>query len=439
MFERKRMQSLIAWKKDPDRKPLLLHGARQVGKTHLVHAFADECYQDLALFDFEARPDIAALFEGDITPGAVIPELELRLRRKIIPGQTLIFFDEVQRQGRALTALKYFNEQASEHHVIAAGSLLGIAIAREKVMFPVGNVNHCVLNPLDFEEFLWAAKEKMLADAIRQHTYDMEPLSLHAEALRLYRIYLVCGGMPAALLAYFKDNDLHAPRRIHRDIEKDHAFDIVKYADSEESARILDTLRSIPAQLAKENHKFQYSVISKGARASRFRYPLMWLDAARIINRCQHVDEGFSPVKASEDDDGFKVYMADTGMLSTSFGVDPLAVYDDAVASSAFKGALAENFVMQQLVSQKLDVHYWGKHGRAEVDFLYTDSQGNAVPVELKSSDNVRSRSLAAFREKYAPAYSVRFSTKNFGESNQIKSLPLYAAFCVKSALGANL
>jgi predicted AAA+ superfamily ATPase len=426
------MEELLAWKDSSMRKPLLLHGARQTGKTHLITQFGTQHFDDMAYFDFESSKNLSALFEQDITPKELLPELELRQGKPIIPGKTLIFFDEVQAQGRALTSLKYFCEQAPEYHIVAAGSLLGVAIASEKVSFPVGKVNHLNLNPLDFEEFLWALDQTHFANAIRDKYVTLKKFTLHEKALDLYRTYLVCGGMPAAVLAYRTANNLDAPGNVHRDIEKDYVFDITKYADKNESAKILSTWRSVPDQLTKENPKFKYSIIERGARSSRYKYALSWLEAARMVTRCTLVEEGFAPLKATVNSSSFKLFRADTGMLCTDFEVSPLDIRLDTVASSNFRGALAENYVMQQLTAHNIEPYYWGKTGGAEVDFVFTDSDYQAIPVEVKSSDKVRSKSLNSFINKYKPVYAIRISTKNFGFENNIKSVPLYAAFCIE-------
>jgi len=430
-MERRITKDLLAWKNSLRRKPLILNGARQVGKTYIVSAFGANEYEDFVYFNLEKSAKAAQVFEGNINPERIISLLSALANKQIKPGSTLLFLDEIQAAGRALTSLKYFQEDAPEYHVISAGSLLGIAVSRKKISYPVGKVNTMTLYPMDFEEFCWAIGRKLLSQAIRENCESMQSFPLHDLALSLYRQYLVVGGMPEAVSHFTQTEDFSGISAIQEDIMDSYIADITKYAEASETVRILEAYNSLPRQLLKENRKFQYSKIRSGARASQFLYPLAWLEAANITLSCKQVSEGHRPIKAFENPDFFKLYMSDVGLLCAKFEVHPYDIVEDSLTATLFKGSLAENYVAQQLVSSGFQPNYWGAPQYAEVDFIITDKDGLVVPIEVKSGVNVRSKSLSIFKEKYETDYAIRFSTKDFGYANNIKSLPLYAAFCL--------
>jgi predicted AAA+ superfamily ATPase len=429
--KRKITQALLEWKRSDRRKPLILDGARQTGKTYALHQFGRENYEDVAYFDLERSARVRAVFDGDIDSATVLMGLSLLHGRPIQAGKTLIVLDEVQASARALTSLKFFCEDAPEHHVIAAGSLLGIAVSRKKVSYPVGKVNLLTLYPMDFEEFLWSQGKDLLADAIREHYGTAKAFPLHDHAKELYRHYLVAGGMPEVLAHFADHGELLVLREIQDEILTSYIADITRYAEAAETVRILDAYNSLPAQLLRENRKFKYSSICSGARSSRFMYPLAWLEAARVTLRCNEAVAGTAPIIAHINPDAFKLYLSDVGLLCSRYEVSQADIVGESIASAAFRGALAENYVMQHLVAQGFTPAYWGRTGRAEVDFIITDKQGAAIPLEVKSAENVRSKSLGLFMEKYRAPYAVRVSGKNFGYENGIRSVPLYAAFCL--------
>ena len=425
------MARLREWKESKNRMPLLLDGARQVGKTYTALTFGKENYKNTAYFNMEDSSEIQKIFERDFNTERLIRELSAKSGQTIFPQDTLIIFDEIQACERALTSLKYFCENAPEYHVIAAGSLLGVALKRERYSFPVGKVNRLTLYPLDFEEFLWACSKEALADMIKDSYQDFLPLSLHDTALDVYREYLVTGGMPQAVNSYVETKDFNFVLAVQKALNDAYIADMAKYAEPKETVKIIAAWRSIPAQLAKENRKFQYKVIKSGARAYEYEMPLQWLESAGMINRCIKVSEGKFPLTAYADNDSFKIYMADTGLLCSKFDISPNVVLAGGHEMDGFKGALTENYIMQSLVTNGIQAYYWAVQQRAELDFVFQDSRGNIIPLEGKAADSVRSKSLNTFMKRYDCPYSVRVSAKNFGFENNIKSVPLYALFCL--------
>lgn len=431
-MERKIVKRLLSWRDNPKRMPLIVHGARQVGKTHTVLSFGKQYYKNTVYFNMEDSPEVTSIFERDLKPERIIRELSAISGQSIFKGDTLIIFDEIQACERALTSLKYFCEKVPEYHVIAAGSLLGVAINREKYSFPVGKVDMMTMYPLDFEEFLWATGNERLGELIKQAYSDSTPLSIHDIAMDLYKTYLVVGGMPRAVLEYVDTGDFDFVLAAQKTLGAAYIADMAKYATPQETTKIMAAWNSVPAQLAKENHKFQYKVIKSGARAYEYETPIDWLKSAGIINKCVRVSEGKMPLLAYADNASFKIYMMDVGLLCSRFGISANVIVNSPHSFDGFKGALAENYIMQVLVTNGFEPFYWGSQGKAEVDFVFQDKQGRIIPLEGKSAGNVRSKSLKTFISLYKPPYSIRVSAKNFGFENGIKSIPLYALFCLK-------
>lgn len=431
-MERKIAKQLVKWKNSIKRMPLLIYGARQVGKTYTALTFGKQHYKNTVYFNMEGSTEIASIFERDLNPERIIRELAVKSGQSILRGDTLIIFDEIQSCERALTSLKYFCEEAQEYHIIAAGSLLGVALNREKYSFPVGKVNMMTLYPLDFEEFLWATDNMRMCELIKECYENFSPNSLHDTALDLYKAYLVVGGMPRAVSEYVETKDFDFVMVAQKSLNDAYIADMAKYATPQETTKIMAAWASVPAQLAKENHKFQYKVIKSGARAYEYETPLDWLKTAGIINKCTRIAEGKMPLSVYADNDSFKVYMVDTGLLCSKFDIAANAVLNSPPSFDGFKGALAENYVMQALISNEISPYYWSSPGKAELDFVFQDRQGSIIPLECKSADNVRAKSLKAFISLYAPPYAIRVSAKNFGFENGIKSIPLYALFCLE-------
>ncbi|EPY2278042.1 ATP-binding protein [Clostridium sporogenes] len=430
-MKRKVMKWLIDWKNSSNRKPLILQGARQVGKTYSALYFGKQYYDSVVYFNFENNSELIKIFERDLEPERIIRELSINSGKSIFKEKTLIFFDEIQACERALTSLKYFNENANEYHIIAAGSLLGVAVNRDQYSFPVGKVDLKTLYPLDFEEFLMAVNEEKLIELIKESFEKDIELSMHNKAMDLYKIYLVVGGMPAAVKEYIDKKDLDFVLATQKSINDSYVADMAKYATPHETTRIMATFNSIPAQLAKENKKFQYKVIKSGARAHEYETPVEWLRASGVILKCTKCNEGKLPLAAYSDFNSFKVYITDTGLLCSKFGIPANAVLSDSIAFNDFKGALTENYVCFSLNANGYTPYYWESKGNAEVDFLIQDKDGDIIPIEVKAAEHVRAKSLQQYIKKYQPKYAVRVSGKNFGFENGIKSIPLYATFLI--------
>lgn len=430
-MERKMSKILLEWKDNQEKMPLIIYGARQVGKTYTILSFGKENYKNVVYINFEDNREIAKIFEQDLEVDRIIKELSVRLGITIMEEDTLIFFDEIQTCERALTSLKYFAESNYKYHVIAAGSLLGIAINRNKYSFPVGKVKMLTLYPLDFEEFLWAMDRRDLANLIRDAFESDREFSLHSLANNYYRLYLAIGGMPRAILEYKEKQDMDFVSSILKDINNSYIADMAKYATATETTKIMAVYNSISSQLAKENRKFQYKLIKSGARAYEYETAINWLNASGIIIQCTKTREGKLPLSAFIEPESFKIYMNDVGLLCNKFGIPTNIIIVDNDNLNDFKGALAENYVCSSLVKAGLRPYYWESNGKAEVDFVVQDKEGNIIPIEVKSSSHTRSKSLNVFKSLYNIKYSIRVSTKNFGFENDIKCIPLYSVFCL--------
>jgi predicted AAA+ superfamily ATPase len=429
-MDRHIVRDLLRWKADKNRKPLLLTGARQVGKTWIVNNFGKNHYDNCVYFNLESSAELRAVFAGNLEPASLFRQLSAISGQSVFAEKTLIVFDEIQSCNRALTSLKYFRENAPAYHIIATGSLLGIAVNRDDYSFPVGNVDRMTLHPMDFEEFLWAAGEHDILELIREAYASYSEMPLHGRAMSLYRRHLLCGGMPRGVFAHLND-DSTIMRAEQASIIDNYIADMAKYASPEETIRIMAAWNSVPAQLAKANRKFQYKAIKSGARAKDYEFPLHWLASAGILNICPMITEGKPPLAAYRNDAFFKAYVVDTGLLCAFMGVLPESVETGLRDFERYKGALSENYVMQALCSKGFKPCYWVLDGRAEVDFVFQDAAGAIVPLEVKSADNVRSASLSKFIGLYGPEYAIRVSSKNFGFENGIKSIPPYALFCL--------
>ncbi len=416
--------------KKENRKPLVIYGARQTGKTYAVKKFAEQHRKELVHVNFEINTRLIEDFSEDISPQHIVNRLEIFFGHKIMPDKTIIFFDEVQLCPRALTALKYFSEEAPEYHLVAAGSLLGVALKREQFSFPVGKVETINLYALDFEEFLWSLGLTALSEEIRSCYKNLTPLSgsLHARAMDLYRTYLVVGGMPEVVKTYVCDNKIMDTLEIQRSILNAYVADMAKYASPGETVKIMACFDSLPIQLAKNNKKFQYKVVQKGGSATIFGTSLQWLSAAGITDYCYRIEHGFQPPEAYRNLASFKIYMADPGLLANKANVLPHDVFSGR--GDTFSGALAENYVGSALRNNGYKLYYWESSSQAEVDFVLQTSSG-LIPLEVKAAENVRSRSLKVYEGKYAPALMIRASGKNFGKEKNLISLPLYAIYCL--------
>ena len=426
-------QRLNDWKGSASRKPLLLFGARQVGKTYALKHFGEMCFDNFVHIDFSKDASAVSIFEGSLDPERIVATVEALSHKAISPDKTLIIFDEIQACERAITSLKYFCEDAPQYHVVAAGSLLGVKL-REKGSFPVGKVDLMALHSLNFEEFLWACEDEKLSANIEECAESLEFCPLHEEALLRYYEYLLVGGMPDVVNAFVasKNNEecdpFEAGRKKQTEIDQAYIADIAKHAPVNLVPKIIDVWKSIPSQLAKENSKFQYKSVRSGGRASIYEESVAWLNAAGVVSKCTRVTEPVAPLGIFEDSTNFKLFRSDVGILSEAYGALPADVLPQAGKASRFRGALAENYVMQQFTSADAHPNYWGTPSKQEVDFVARNKQGDVIPMEVKSGANVRANSLKTYREKYEPPYVARFSTKNFGTEMFVQSIPLYAA-----------
>ncbi len=431
-MKRKISAALCEWKDKRNRMPLVVGGARQVGKTYILQEFGRENFEHVVYLNMEIEVALVRLLDTELSPVKIIQFVELLKGIRITAGRTLIFFDEVQACERALTVLKYFYEQAPQYHVVAAGSLLGVAINRQKYSYPVGKVEELTLYPLDFEEFLWALGKEELAVKIREHFANDETMSeaWHELALELYRVYFIVGGMPAVVFEYLQTNSFIQVQQIQNNILNQYIADMAKYADPTTSVRIRACYNSIPSQLAKENTKFQYKVVQRGGTATIFGKAIEWLVFAGIALKCQRLEHGFIPMNAYVDLSDFKLYMADIGILTLRSGMPLQTILSAVEEANTYMGAMTENYVAQALASNGYKPCYWQSDGKAEVDFVL-QFDDKVIPVEVKKGRRNRSKSLGIFVEKYQSRYSIRISKKNFGFENGIKSVPLYAVFCI--------
>ncbi|MCD8119951.1 MAG: ATP-binding protein [Lachnospiraceae bacterium] len=425
---------LLEWKNMMSgRLPLLLYGARQVGKTYALQNFGREHYKNTVYVNFERMTVIRDFFQGSLEPERILKFLSEYFAEEIHPADTLIIFDEIQACERALTSLKYFAEEAPQYHVAAAGSLLGVAINRENYSFPVGKVIMKTMYPLRFDEFLSATGNEHLVSLIREHFEQMceMPEQTHNELLLWLRRYLFIGGMPAVVKKYTEEDSLVNLPDMQNMILSAYTADMAKYSSADECTKIRNAFRSMPAQLAKENRKFQYKLIRRGATAGLFGDSISWLVMSGVVLECDRVTRGDVPLAVSRDLTSFKLYMSDVGLLSAASGIMPENVLRQDL-SDVFKGALAENYVAQTLASCGHRLFYWTSDSpTAEVDFLI-QKEGLAIPVEVKYDTNVHVKSLRHFRNMYHPAKVLRISARNFGmDEDGLYAVPLYAAFCL--------
>lgn len=429
---RKVFAQLKKWKNSDGRKPLIIYGARQIGKTYSMLEFGQAEYDNVAYFNFENNSDLGSIFERDLKPERIIAELAILKGVTIKPGKTLIIFDEIQVCEKAFTFLKYLNEDANEYHLIAAGSLLGLALNRGSFSFPVGKVDTINMYPMTFEEFLIALDEEGLKNKIAEAVNDTAPLSdaMHNKALELYRVYLCVGGYPEAIVRYIEKKDFDYVRAVQGNISDAYIADMAKYSTPSDMVKAIAAYNSLPSQLAKENSKFMYSVIGSSARAKDYENALSWLVSAGVVIKCNKVSEGNMPLKIYEDILSFKMYYSDVGLLSMKAGVPAGNIIHNLQISDKMRGILSENYVSQELYAKGITPYYWVSDNQAEVDFVI--QMGNyVVPIEVKSADNVRAKSLGIYRNKYTPEYAIRVSAKNIGFENGIKSIPLYAIFAL--------
>jgi len=430
-MEREIIKKLIEWKNSKKRKPLIVQGARQVGKTYIIKEFGNRYYENVVYVNFEKNKQISNQINDDINPLEIINKLELFFSEKITPEKTLIFFDEIQANERALTSLKYFCEELPQYHIIAAGSLLGIKINSKNYSFPVGKVQIINMYALSFKEFLNALGKENLIKEIEKHYVSNEKMDndIHSLCLKLYRTYLVVGGMPEVVQTYLDEGKVIGTIDIQAEILESYENDMTRYAEDDESNRIVSAFDSIPLQLAKENQKFQYKVISKGGTSSIFGEAILWLKNSGIVHQVFKATPQV-PIEMYKDLTSFKLYMNDVGLFVNKAGYPLYQVDLNTGLSMISMGPLTENYVENELRINGYETYYWESNGRAEIDFLI-QKETEIIPIEVKSKEHTKSKSLNLYMQKYNPKTAIRISEKNFGLENNIKSVPLYAVFCI--------
>jgi len=423
---RKLINDLKEWKKKKDRLPLILKGARQVGKTWLLNEFGKTCFDDVLYINFENASNLEELFNGVIEPQRIIDMLGALHGKKIIPEKTLLIFDEVQEIPRALTSLKYFAENAPEYPICCAGSLLGVAL-HKGTSFPVGKVDFLTLQPLTFEEFLIANGEETLCDfIIKSHVEAL--LQAFIDKLTDYlKLYFVIGGMPAAVKTWIEERDFNKVEEKQLAILDTYTQDFSKHAPSSIVPKLRYLWNSIPSQLAKENRKFIYGLVKEGARAREYEDALLWLLDSGLIRRVGRITKGALPLKAYEDLKSFKLYHLDIGLLRVMSELSPKAITESIRVFEEFKGALTEQYVLQELSSipEIRNVYYWTSDATAEVDFVFSDGQ-RVIPMEVKAGENLQARSLKVYREKYETPLAIRTSLSNLRFDEGLLNVPLY-------------
>ena len=426
------IEKLLKWKDSKHRKPLIIEGARQVGKTWLMKEFGRLAYEDTVYINFDSNSQMTELYASDLDTERIIMGLELYAGRKIDPEKALLIFDEVQEVPRALSSLKYFCENAPQYHIVCAGSLLGIAL-HQGTSFPVGKVDFLKLYPLSFKEFLMATDKGQFAELLDKQDFAMIT-SFRQTYIDALKQYYFVGGMPEAVQSFTENKDFNQVREIQKRILMAYEQDFSKHAPNEIVPRLRMLWNSIPSQLAKENKKFIYGLVREGARAKDYETAIMWLSDCGLVHKVSRVNTAGIPLKAYEDLKAFKLFIVDVGLLGCMTGLRQRTLLDGNSLFVEFKGALTEQYVCQQLKTlQDLDVYYYtNDRGSCEVDFI-VDTGDLIVPVEVKAEVNLRAKSLKTYREKFSPEVSVRTSMADFKREEWLVNLPLYAIDQIKN------
>ena len=420
------IEKLYKWKNNKRRKPLIIEGARQVGKTWLMKEFGKQAYADTVYINFDSNSRMANLFSADLDTDRLIMGLELYAGRKINPENTLLIFDEVQEVPRALASLKYFYENAPQYHIVCAGSLLGIAL-HQGTSFPVGKVDFLKLYPLSFSEFLMATGNERFAELLKKQDYEMIT-SFKQTYIDALKHYYFVGGMPEAVQSFAESKDFNEVRAIQKRILAAYEQDFSKHAPNEIVPKIRMLWNSIPSQLARENKKFIYGLVREGGRAREYETAIMWLSDCGLVHKVSRVNAAGIPLKAYEDLKAFKLFIVDVGLLGCMTGLRQRTLLDGDDLFVEFKGALTEQYVCQQLKTiEDLGVYYYtNDRGSCEIDFV-VDTGEQIVPVEVKAETNLRAKSLKTYRERFEPELSVRTSMADYKKEDWLLNLPLYA------------
>lgn len=418
---------LLKWKNNKNRKPLIMQGARQVGKTYLVKEFGEREYQKFYYLNFEQDNQLLTFFEGTLSPEKILQDIGLYLGERITAKDSLIFFDEIQMCSQALTSLKYFQELAPEYHIISAGSLLGVSVGVES-SFPVGKVNFMTLYPMSFFEFLPAIGESLLVDFLLGKK-AITPISdaIHTKLDRLFKLYLFIGGMPEAVKCYIGTEEIRKVRKIQKDILKAYSRDFSKYAEKNQALKNSEVWDSIPRQLAKENKKFKYSDVKKRARASMYETSIEWMKKAGLVHLVHNVEMPKKPLSGYANYAKFKIYMHDTGLLAAQLNITSDIIVSFNRLFIEYNGAFIENYVAQTLKQLGEEtLFYWTSKSDAEVDFLF-ETSNEVIPIEVKSGTSKNMKSIRSYSDKYNPSKVIRLSPRNFTESGDFMNIPLYA------------
>lgn len=437
-MERIAIKQLVDWKNRKNRKPLLVTGVRQCGKTYLIKAFGEKHYTDVAYFNFDGNEGLKSVFEYDFDVRRIIDELGSIIRgAAIVPGNTLVIFDEIQDCPRAIQSLKYFCENLSELHLIAAGSLLGVALRKNGISFPVGKVDRLEMYPMSFEEFVIADGGKKYIEGIYKLPVEREISKLYTLPMIKYlKNYYIVGGMPEAVQTWIDTHNYSKVETVQDHILKDYSDDFGKHTSPDTAVKIMQIWNAIPSQIAKDNNKFIFSHVKKGARAKDLEDALEWLIHSGIAYKLNLVSTPEIPLSGMVDNTYFKIYMSDVGLLRRKSGINYRTILEGDDSFIHFKGALTENYVMTQLYCMGMPCYFWRTKSEAELDFI-TDYEGVLVPIEVKSADNTKAKSLHVFCGRYSPKLAIKTSLKNVGDNmdkvTHVWSLPLYTLFRIKS------
>ncbi len=430
-MERDIMKQLIEWKDSADRKPLLLTGVRQCGKTYICREFGENHFEDTAYFYFEGNKGLISVFGYDFDVDRILDELGNVIRGKeIIPGKTLVIFDEVQACPNALTSLKYFCENKRELHIVCAGSLLGVSIKRDHISFPVGKVDRLFMYPMSFSEFLRADGGKAIYEGVQRYDIDRELPELYTMAMeKALKYYYIVGGMPEVVAKWVETHNFEMIEKLQDNILLDYGSDFAKHAPKSDIPKLGWIWDSIPKQLAKDNHKFVFSHVKAGKRSSELEDALEWLVDAGLVRRLELAENPELPLSFCANATFFKVYMADVGLLRRKSGVSHKTIMEDSDLYKNFKGAFTENFVLNELIVQGIHPYFWRSGNTAELDFLF-EYDDRIIPVEAKAEIHTKAKSYRQFCRKYAPVAGFKFSMKNVGnhmvENTMTYSVPLF-------------
>ena len=434
-IERDALKKLMQWKENKNRKPLILQGARQVGKTWLLKEFGKRAFDHVAYFNFDTQPALKEFFTKTKEPHQIINFLSFLSQRPIKPNETLIVFDEIQECYEALNSLKYFCEDAPEYFVACAGSLLGVAM-NKGATFPVGKVDFLTIHPLSFNEYLSVSDDNLLAYLESVNTVEAIPEIFFDSLVKRLKEYFITGGMPEAVVSIAEQSDVSLTQTVLQNILNAYTLDFSKHVASKDIQKIHHIWSSLPSQLSRENKKFLYQTVKNGARAREYEDALQWLISAGLVHKIYRSAKPSLPISAYDDLSAFKIYSLDVGILRRLSQLDPVAISEGNRLFTEFKGALTENFVLNCLLRQFETIpRYWASGNRAELDFL-VQYQNEILPVEVKSDENIRSKSMAFYRKEYAPEISLRYSLRNLKYDNGVLNIPLFMADFTKKLLG---